>query len=412
MSNSSDAVTMIEPTTKRVTIRECQNKDNISDLPDCIILHILSFLNAKDAVRTCILSSRWKDLWKSLLSLTLHSSHFRTIKIFNKFVSRVLSLRDSSISLHALDFYKIGLMAPHLLKRIVNYALSHNVQRLGLSVVCDIAQIPPTIFSCHTLTYLKLSVYPTRGNREETLFPNSLNLPALTVLDLQNFAFCAGDNGYAEPFLALNRLKQLAISSCTVRDARILRVSSGTLFKLTLHNHSEDFFTIELRTPSLCTFTFTGTPFQFFSKGSFSSVKHVDIDANLFSRYIEPPVFLLSWLRQLSNIKSLIVSATTLQIIALYPDLSKLKLPSLGMLKSLKVKTKPLEYGFCMKLLDVKLEKVKSQKEATKLRKAFKEGLEPSSPIPDGIMDFFIQNSPLAEVEIIDCSWQKAQSTS
>lgn len=65
-----------------------------------------------------------------------------------------------------------------------------------------------------------------------------------------------------------------------------------------------------------------------------------------------------------------------------------------------------------MKLLDVKLEKVKSQKEATKLRKAFKEGLEPSSPIPDGIMDFFIQNSPLAEVEIIDCSWQKAQSTS
>jgi len=41
----------------------------------------------------------------------------------------------------------------------------------------------------------------------------------------------------------------------------------------------------------------------------------------------------------------------------------------------------------------------KSRKEAAKLRKAFKARLEPP-PIPDGIVDFLRQNSPLAEVNI------------
>jgi hypothetical protein len=41
----------------------------------------------------------------------------------------------------------------------------------------------------------------------------------------------------------------------------------------------------------------------------------------------------------------------------------------------------------------------KSGKEADKLRKEFKAGLEPH-PIPDGMVDFLRQNSPLAEVNL------------
>jgi DNA-binding protein YbaB len=41
----------------------------------------------------------------------------------------------------------------------------------------------------------------------------------------------------------------------------------------------------------------------------------------------------------------------------------------------------------------------KSRKEASKLRKAFKAGLQPPS-IPDGIVDFLLQNSPSAKVNI------------
>jgi hypothetical protein len=62
-----------------------------------------------------------------------------------------------------------------------------------------------------------------------------------------------------------------------------------------------------------------------------------------------------------------------------------------------------LSYGFRMTLMDAMVEKAKSKREAARIRKAFKAGLEPSSPIPDGIVDFLKQNSPFAKVDYIDC---------
>jgi len=41
----------------------------------------------------------------------------------------------------------------------------------------------------------------------------------------------------------------------------------------------------------------------------------------------------------------------------------------------------------------------KSRREASKLRKAFKAGLQTPS-VPDGIVDFLLQNSPSAKVNI------------
>jgi len=43
--------------------KECQKVDRISNLPDPIIQHILSFLPADDAIKTCILSKRWDSIW-------------------------------------------------------------------------------------------------------------------------------------------------------------------------------------------------------------------------------------------------------------------------------------------------------------------------------------------------------------
>jgi hypothetical protein len=229
-------------------------------------------------------------------------------------VSRVLSLRDPSISLQALDFKhdgKTGLLEPSILKMIMKYAISHNVRRLGFSVSSDIAQIPNRVFSCQTLTHLKLALYSCWGHK--TPFPKSFNLPALTSLQLENFKFCAGNKVCAEPFSAFNTLNSLFISNCTVSGARTLCISSATLVNLTLYNEFLNFYIIKLCTPSLCTFAFTGTPYQKLSGSDVSSLKHVEIYAEVMSNQKKPPWHLFSWLQEFPNIKSLTVSATTLQ---------------------------------------------------------------------------------------------------
>lgn len=50
--------------------------ENFSRLPDELLLHILSFLNFKEVVRTSVLSRRWRYLYASLSELDLHFSHF------------------------------------------------------------------------------------------------------------------------------------------------------------------------------------------------------------------------------------------------------------------------------------------------------------------------------------------------
>ncbi|CAI8609651.1 unnamed protein product [Vicia faba] len=270
--------------------------DKLSDFSDSILIHILSFLNTKDSVQTSILSKRWNHVWKYIPLLTFIESR--------------------------------------LLGRFACHVLSHNVKlfRLRINVKCDIAHVLPCISSCHTLTSLKLYVSP-KGchNYGRTIFPKSLNLPALTSLHLGNFAFGANDDGRIDPF-----------------------------------------------SPMFC-------------GSSLSSIKQVNIDVEMLANYSEPPAILLSWLQELANVKSLTVSASTLQVLSFIPNLLKLKISSLHSLKSLKVKLKPLSYGLSMALKIVNLEKT------------LKAGFEPSSPIPDGILNFFLQNSPSADVDIIDC---------
>jgi hypothetical protein len=107
MSKSVDEVIMIPPE-KRARHDNEYNQDRLSDLPDCVLLHILSFFDSKQAVQTCVLSTRWNHLWKRITTLILHSRNFPTVKKFATFVSKILTLRDTSTALHALDLYRHG----------------------------------------------------------------------------------------------------------------------------------------------------------------------------------------------------------------------------------------------------------------------------------------------------------------
>ncbi|CAJ2635826.1 unnamed protein product, partial [Trifolium pratense] len=205
--------------------------------------------------------------------------------------------------------------------------------------------------------------------------------------------------GGANYFSAFPRLNVLAIFHFQILGEQNLCISSSTLVTLVIQalHKPENYSEIELSTPNLCTFVFVGTPFQIQCASHLRSIEHIKIYVHIFQNYAEAPSILLSWLLELSDVKWLEVDSITLQVLSLVPDLLKVKLNSCRNLKSLRVKMKNLTDRSSDSLMDAKLAQLPtmSQKEVAKLQEECKEGF---SSIPDGIIDFLLQNSPSAKV--------------
>ncbi|CAL4968907.1 unnamed protein product [Urochloa decumbens] len=91
----------------------CTGTDRISGLPEGVLHHVLSFFPAHDAVRTCVLARRWRNLWMSAPGIRITGvKGWRDAGKFVAFVDRLLSLRRSScapvescqMKFHARDF--------------------------------------------------------------------------------------------------------------------------------------------------------------------------------------------------------------------------------------------------------------------------------------------------------------------
>ncbi|CAO2144671.1 unnamed protein product, partial [Urochloa humidicola] len=68
-----------EATRKRARRRRRRggDPDLLSALPDCLLHVIMSSLKARQAVQTCVLSTRWRDLWRSVPCLDIDFDEFR-----------------------------------------------------------------------------------------------------------------------------------------------------------------------------------------------------------------------------------------------------------------------------------------------------------------------------------------------
>ncbi|CAL4991867.1 unnamed protein product [Urochloa decumbens] len=51
--------------------------DRLSALPDCLLHTIMSFMKARQAVQTCVLSTRWRHLWHSVPCLDIDLDEFK-----------------------------------------------------------------------------------------------------------------------------------------------------------------------------------------------------------------------------------------------------------------------------------------------------------------------------------------------
>ncbi|XP_020879881.1 F-box/FBD/LRR-repeat protein At2g04230-like isoform X2 [Arabidopsis lyrata subsp. lyrata] len=143
--------------------RNAMNKDRISDLPEALLLHILSSLPTEKAIATSVLSKRWRSLWKMVPKLKFdykfHPLADMDAHVFSENVYRSLSLHKAPVleSLHLTfegrtDCMDVGIW--------IATAFARRVRKLVLVSVYHEEQIvilPSVLFSCNdTLEILKL----------------------------------------------------------------------------------------------------------------------------------------------------------------------------------------------------------------------------------------------------------------
>ncbi|KAL4570244.1 hypothetical protein LXL04_025895 [Taraxacum kok-saghyz] len=199
-------------------------EDRLSSLPDELIHKILSCFDIKFAVQTCVLSSRWESLWTSIPCLNFSSDHFRDLQKFAKFVKHVLSHRNHQTEVSSVKLRFRGAYNQGFVKKIANYALSHNVQEL--TVVCSTSSdhfYPPCLFSSQSLKQFTLTCKSLYHSRTIT----RLDFPALTTLNLSCIKLCG------DLFSKCVNLKNLTLKRfyvVEVFDIITPRLSDLTLF--------------------------------------------------------------------------------------------------------------------------------------------------------------------------------------
>ncbi|XP_047961813.1 F-box/LRR-repeat protein At4g14103-like [Salvia hispanica] len=178
-------------------------EDIISQLPDEILQHILSFIDTTQAIKTSILSKRWKHLWRSLLNIRLH---LHGDVSYYRFVYHFLSHRDATAPVHSLHFSIDDKSHLTLVEEYVLYAINHGVQSLRLHAPIDlILTLPAALFTSTTLRELEI-------RRKYTTLDvlQRFSLPNLKTFYLGTHLFFNDDHG-REPFAGLMELEKLSL---------------------------------------------------------------------------------------------------------------------------------------------------------------------------------------------------------
>ncbi|KAI9156166.1 hypothetical protein LWI28_001556 [Acer negundo] len=142
-----------------------KGEDIINRLPDEVLTHILSCLETKEAIKTCVLSSRWKNLWTLIHNLHFDDwdHEFRESPNFRNFVDKILGhcqskdIQDFSINCSISD-------DDIILSRItvwICFAIERKVRNLDINLSIDeegeqLVRLPQSILTCKTLVNLKL----------------------------------------------------------------------------------------------------------------------------------------------------------------------------------------------------------------------------------------------------------------
>ncbi|KAK1375082.1 F-box/FBD/LRR-repeat protein [Heracleum sosnowskyi] len=170
---------------------KCSRKDNISDLPQNIIEKILTKIPIRDAVKTSILSKKWRYQWTTMTQLVFgeipngtYDERKTAEKKLANFMTQFLLLHDGPI--HKFKVTSSYLTVSTHIDQWLRVISRKDVEELliGKYWNCpDTIRTPSHIFLCQQLTRLKLCKFEVKPPLKFQGFPclKYLNLRDCTV---------------------------------------------------------------------------------------------------------------------------------------------------------------------------------------------------------------------------------------
>ncbi|CAI0374520.1 unnamed protein product [Linum tenue] len=218
-----------------------ENGDRLSDLPDNILHHILSFLNTNHIVQTSVLSRRWRSQWGNVHALNFHAPHHRHIRQakFREHVVQFLSRRggpdDSSAAVSSVTIdvtNTVWELETDLFDTVMKYART-NLRRLGVHgsnlatfLYADFEKLAASL-TAHghheSLEALELA----RCSLQDGDAFGSVGFISLTNLELRGCTF----SSCCDPFVGIPRLNRLKLDSCSLSRCS-LKISGLELLSL------------------------------------------------------------------------------------------------------------------------------------------------------------------------------------
>ncbi|KAK7280974.1 hypothetical protein RIF29_08583 [Crotalaria pallida] len=213
--------------------------DIISNVPDCIIGHILSYLPTKDAVRTIILSKTWESKWTHITNLNIddvlisertRENRERFINFVNRVFQNLSSKRIHTFTLNLSRLFTRKENPCYFLPEWINSALELEVQNLCVEYITNkrynlsISLLPST-----SLVHLDLNVYCNIILSSSNYFRN------LKVLKLCKIRF-VGDHLSNQEDMVLNFpvLELLYVKDCSWLNVKNIIIEAPVLEKMTL----------------------------------------------------------------------------------------------------------------------------------------------------------------------------------
>jgi hypothetical protein len=202
--------------------------DRLSDLTDVLLLHIMSFLKAREAVRTCILSKRWRILWAHLPCLDFDSDEFGfDTERFLIFVNSFFILRKTS----QLDSFRLSWnyyrTDPRTAKAWISTWLSRVSECLPKQIIIDVIgdsrlEVPDSIFNCSSVEVMDLLFYDIKS---ENFKSRIISLPSLKKLKILGVSL---SDGFLKKLVSgCAMLEQLVMEGCELQMSTI----SSTVLK-------------------------------------------------------------------------------------------------------------------------------------------------------------------------------------